>query len=179
MGHDASWASADSLKSQNMIENLSVFQAVIRSSLYWRGMAQSLWGEGLRVKPNAGVRSSSSSPTPGGGVKRNCWRRDVKKRKISILARPSPRHTLRPAGRGSFEQPKNSGSILTSLSVILKMCTCRKRHEGVSLDEFTILIQKVGGVEGVRGFPLVLVIQDRGQKRKHSSPLNPESREHF
>lgn len=142
-------------------------------------MAQSLWGEGLRVKPNAGVRSSSSSPTPGGGVKRNCWRRDVKNWKISILARPSPRHILRPGGRGSFEELKTSGSILTISSVILKGCTCRKGHEGVSLDEFTILIQEVGGVEGVRGLPLVLVIQDRGQKRKHSSPLNPETREQF
>lgn len=103
----------------------------------------------------------------------------MKKRKISILARPSPRHILRPKGRGGFEELKNSGRILTRSSVIPKMCTCRKGHEGLSLDEFTILVQEVGGVEVVRGLPLVLVIQDRGQKRKHSSPLNPERREHF
>ena len=58
--------------------------------------AHSWWGEGLRVKPTAGVRSSCSSVTPGGGVNLKRWRREVKKRKSSILARPSPRHARRP-----------------------------------------------------------------------------------
>ncbi|KAA8585118.1 hypothetical protein FQN60_003812 [Etheostoma spectabile] len=55
-------------------------------------------------------------------MKRNCWRRAVKKRKSSILARLSPRHTLRPENE-------------------------KKGHEGVSPDKFTLLIQEVGRVE--------------------------------
>ena len=70
-------------------------QAVIKLP-HCRLTAHSSWGEGLRTKPTAGVRSRSSSVTPGGGVKRKRWRRVVKKRKSSILARLSPRHTLRP-----------------------------------------------------------------------------------
>lgn len=90
-------------------------------------MAHSLWGTGLRVKPTAGVRSSSSSVTPGGGVKRNCCRRDVKKRKISILARLSPRHILRPERTERFTELINSWSIPNSSSVILKWLYLQRR----------------------------------------------------
>lgn len=103
-----------------------VFQTGLQSSRYWRGMAHSLWGTGLRVKPTAGVRSSSSSVTPGGGVKRNRCKRDVKKRKISILARPSPRHILRPERTERFTEPKNSWSILGSSSVMPKWLYLQK-----------------------------------------------------
>lgn len=58
--------------------------------------AHSLWGEGFRVRPTRGVRWRWSSETPGGGQKRKCCSRVLKKMKSSILARPSPRQTLRP-----------------------------------------------------------------------------------
>lgn len=142
---------------------------------HWRLTAHSTWGEGLRVKPTAGVRSSSSSVTPGGGVKRKCWRRDAKKRKSSIFARLSPRHTLRPA-RATSSRSHACSSVNEFLPMrnkrLIESCyTCRKGHEGVSLGEFTLLIQEVGRVESVWALPFVLIMQDRGKKRKHSGSL--------
>lgn len=67
------------------------------SLCHWRLTAHRSKGCGLRVNPTTGVISSSSSVTPGGGVKRKRWRRKLKKRKSSILAKLSPRHALRPA----------------------------------------------------------------------------------
>lgn len=66
-----------------------------------RLMAHSSWGKGFRVMPMTGVRSRSSSDTPGAGLKWKRWRREVKKRKSSIFAKPSPRQILRPATRRS------------------------------------------------------------------------------
>lgn len=71
---------------------------ILISAAHIQETAHSLWAEGLRVRPTRGVRSKSSSETPGGGEKRKCCRRVVKKMKSSILAKDSPRQILRPAG---------------------------------------------------------------------------------
>lgn len=80
--------------------------------------AHSLWREGFNVKPTAGVRSSCSSDTPGGGVKRKCCCKEVKKRKSSILARLSPRHTLRPEHR----------EVALKLTALLSTTLTRQKH---------------------------------------------------
>lgn len=49
--------------------------------------------------------------------------------------------------------------------------TCRKRHEGVSLDKLPIFVQEVGGMKGVRTLPLGVVAQDRCQERIHCGSL--------
>ena len=46
------------------------------------------------------------------------------------------------------------------MSNLQKTVTCRKWHEGISLDKFTVLIQEVGRVEGVWGLPFTLIIQN-------------------
>lgn len=93
-----------------------------------RETAHSSWGEGLRVKPTRGVRSRSSSETPGGGVKQKRCMIVVKKMKSSILARPSPRQILRPvrlkkkkrteecAGEANCQETDNWWEIMPQLT---------------------------------------------------------------
>lgn len=72
-------------------------------SLHLRRTAHNFCGRGERVKPTTGVKSNSSSETPGGEVKRKCWRRAVKNKNSSILARLSPGHALRPAQSSAWD----------------------------------------------------------------------------
>lgn len=50
--------------------------------------------------------------------------------------------------------------------------TCRERHEGVSLEEFALFVQKMRGVKGARTLPFTLIIQDGSEKRQDSGSLH-------
>ncbi|PWA27424.1 hypothetical protein CCH79_00000641, partial [Gambusia affinis] len=99
--------------------------------------------------PPRGVRSRSSSLTPGAGVKRKCCSRVVKKMNSSILAKLSPRQILRPEGefktKTQIPEPRHTG---------------RKRQEGVTLYKFAIFVQKVSRVKAVGFLPLTGVMKD-------------------
>lgn len=148
------------------------------TNAHCRLTAHSSWGAGGMTKPSAGVRSSSSSETPGGGVKWKRWRREVKKRKSSIFARLSPRHALRPERAKRF-RCLESGRVLECYSSLKVKVTCRKGQEGISLDEFTLLAEEMMRVESSGALPFVLIIQNRSKKRNHSSSLPKDTCQYF
>jgi len=138
--------------------------------------AHRVWGLGPKVNPGNGVRSSSSSVTPGGGVKRKRWRREVKKRKSSILARPSPGHTLWPEIQTCSRNEKTAEDtfIISEILFLLNNHdeqTCREYHEGISVDKLSLFIQEVGRVEWEWILPFVLIMQDRREQRNDRCPL--------
>lgn len=66
---------------------------------------------------------------------------------------------------------KSSASTWTSGSDWLNSPTCRKRHEGGSLDKLPIFVQKVSRIKAVWVLPLTLIIQNWCQERIHCGPL--------
>ncbi len=50
-------------------------------------------------------------------------------------------------------------------------CTCRKRHESISLDELALLIKEVFWVKAVWFFPFTWILQNRRQQRNYSGAL--------
>lgn len=118
-----------------------------------------------------GVRSTSSSETPGGGVKRKCCRRVAKNMKSSALAKVAPGHNLRPERDSSSD---NVCKFTIQLKLPLSSETCRKCHEGITLQEVSIFVQEVGRMKALWFLPFILIMEDRCQERKHHGSLKTQ-----
>ncbi len=51
------------------------------------------------------------------------------------------------------------------------LCTCRKRHESISLDKLALLIKEVFWIITVWFFPFIWILQNRRQQRNNSGAL--------
>lgn len=133
-----------------------------------RGVACILNSSGELVKPSTPVELGIC---PGTGEKVKRWRRDVKKRNSSILARCSPKHTRLPGG---YREADSSLMIrvpvmnyVGSYQLDGQHCrksteqTCWEWQEGVSPAELALRIQEMLRTEGVWSLPLVLIKQRR------------------